>query len=192
MNPEKPTVEPKECCGCGGSQGAPNATQVDDPARRLFLTKVSLGLSGLIGLAIAPPVAAALLEPLLDRPPSQWRDVGALSDFEISETVLVAFDNSTTIAWSGKSGRTGAWLRRIDESRFEAFTLNCAHLGCPVRWEKQAELFLCPCHGGVYYKDGSVAGGPPPHGLARYQVKVQGERVFVLAEPVPITTMKAG
>jgi menaquinol-cytochrome c reductase iron-sulfur subunit len=183
MNPDHPCQA--GCCGGGAQAGA------DDPARRLFLTKVCLGLSGLIGLAIAPPVAAALLEPLLDRPPSQWRDVGPLESFVVSETVLVNFENSTVIAWSGKSGRTGAWLRRLDESNFEAFTLNCAHLGCPVRWEAKAELFLCPCHGGVYYKDGSVAGGPPPHGLARYPVKVEGGRVLVKAEPVPITTMKS-
>ena len=163
----------------------------DDPARRLFLTKVSVGLTGLIGLAIAPPIAAALLEPLLDRAPNQWRDVGALADFKVAETVLVSFDNSLSVAWAGKSGRTGAWLRRVDEQNFEAFTLNCSHLGCPVRWEGKAELFLCPCHGGVYYKDGSVAGGPPPHGLVKYPVKVTQDRVFVLAEPVPITTMKA-
>lgn len=182
MNPESDTNSGEAGCGCGG--------QDCDPSRRLFLTKVSLGLSALIGAVIAPPIAAALLEPLLDRPPNQWRDVGSLLDFRVSETVLVDFENSSIIKWSGKTGRTGAWLRRTDETNFEAFTLNCAHLGCPVRWEAQAELFLCPCHGGVYYKDGSVAGGPPPHGLAKYPVKVEGGRVLVKAEPVPITTLK--
>jgi menaquinol-cytochrome c reductase iron-sulfur subunit len=173
------------------AQPEPDAVAPDDPARRLFLTKISIGLTGLIGVVIAPPIVAAMVEPLLDRPPNQWRDVGALSDFKVAETVLVSFDNSSQIAWSGKSGRTGAWLRRVDEQNFEAFTLNCSHLGCPVRWEGEAELFLCPCHGGVYYKDGSVAGGPPPHGLVKYPVKVSADRVMVLAEPVPITTMKA-
>lgn len=181
MNPEQEAKAQPEC-GC--------ANQPIDVGRRMFLTKVSLGLSALIGVVIAPPIAAALLEPLLDRPPSQWRDVGSLADFRVSETVLVSFDNSTKIAWSGRTGRTGAWLRRLDETNFEAFTLNCAHLGCPVRWEAQAELFLCPCHGGVYYKDGSVAGGPPPHGLAKYPVRVEGDRVMVKAEPVPITTLR--
>lgn len=186
MNPEAPPEEgPEACQGCG-CDCDPDPV---DPARRLFLTKISIGMSGLIGLAIAPPVAAALLEPLLDNPPSQWRDVGDLADFTIDDTVLVNFENSSVIAWSGKTGRTGAWLRREDEQNFTAFTLNCSHLGCPVRWEGKAELFLCPCHGGVYYKDGSVAGGPPPHGLIKYPTKVENGRVFVKAEPVPITTM---
>ena len=172
-----------------GCKNCPKA--VADPGRRLFLTKVSVGLTGLMAAIIAPPIIAAFTEPLLDAAVPVWRDVGSLTDFEMEKTVLVSFDNSLKVAWSGKTGKTGAWLRRLDGTDFEAFTLNCAHLGCPVRWEPEAELFLCPCHGGVYYKDGTVAGGPPPKALAKYPVKVEGDRVFVKAEPVPITTMKA-
>jgi menaquinol-cytochrome c reductase iron-sulfur subunit len=56
-----------------------------------------------------------------------------------------------------------------------------------VRWEEGAELFMCPCHGGVYYKDGSVAAGPPPEPLPKYQVRLKDGNVQVLASPVPIT-----
>ena len=172
-------------------QEEPETPEVDDPSRRSFLTKISLTLTGLIGVAIAPPLLAALTQPLLDSPTAQWRDVGPLEDFPVSQTLLVNFENSDVVAWAGKTGRTGAWVRRLTENDFEAFTLNCAHLGCPVRWEPKADLFLCPCHGGVYYKDGTVAGGPPPHALPKYPVKVSKGRVLVKAEPVPITTMKA-
>ena len=50
---------------------------------------------------------------------------------------------------------------------FQVFAINCAHLGCPVRWFPESRLFMCPCHGGVYYEDGSRASGPPPRGLYR-------------------------
>ena len=46
------------------------------------------------------------------------------------------------------------------DDEFVAFSVNCAHLGCPVRWLREAHLFMCPCHGGVYYEDGRVAAGP--------------------------------
>jgi menaquinol-cytochrome c reductase iron-sulfur subunit len=39
---------------------------------------------------------------------------------------------------------------------------------------------MCPCHGGVYYKDGSVAAGPPPRPLERYPVRVQDGQVEIL------------
>ena len=45
--------------------------------------------------------------------------------------------------------------------------VNCAHLGCPVSWFPQSGLFMCPCHGGVYYANGDRASGPPPRGLFR-------------------------
>ena len=69
---------------------------------------------------------------------------------------------------------------------FTAFAVNCTHLACPVNWQAQAEIFLCPCHGGVFYGDGRVAAGPPPRPLPRYDVRVQGNNVQILTRPVPI------
>ena len=51
-----------------------------------------------------------------------------------------------------------------------------------------AELFMCPCHGGVFYKDGRVAAGPPQAPLSRYGVRVNKDDVEILAPPVPIQT----
>jgi menaquinol-cytochrome c reductase iron-sulfur subunit len=52
----------------------------------------------------------------------------------------------------------------------------------------EAKLFLCPCHGGVYYADGDVAAGPPPRPLFRYDVRVLNGLVQVKAAPIPIVT----
>jgi Rieske Fe-S protein len=53
---------------------------------------------------------------------------------------------------------------RLDP-RFLVLAVNCAHLGCPVEWFQESGLFMCPCHGGVYYENGERASGPPPRGL---------------------------
>jgi len=45
---------------------------------------------------------------------------------------------------------------------------SCAHLGCPVRWMSDKQLYLCPCHGGLYDVNGGWVGGPPPRGMYRY------------------------
>jgi menaquinol-cytochrome c reductase iron-sulfur subunit len=82
-------------------------------------------------------------------------------------------------------------LRRTGDREFTAFGLNCTHLGCPVNWRPGAELFLCPCHGGVYYADGSVAGGPPPRPLVRYSIRIGGgNRVQVLTRPLQQTIVQ--
>lgn len=154
--------------------------------RRKFLARLSIGL-GCIGAAlVGVPVAGFLLAPLFESVARKWRAVGAVSAFKSGETVEVKFEDASSVAWAGVTGQTGAWLRRETDGQFVAFAVNCTHLGCPVRWLQEAELFMCPCHGGVYYKDGTVAAGPPPRPLIRYPVRVNQGQVEVLTTPTPI------
>jgi menaquinol-cytochrome c reductase iron-sulfur subunit len=88
--------------------------------------------------------------------------------------------------WAGVTAKNAAWLRRTAGDEFIAFAITCSHLGCPVRWEQSARLFLCPCHGGVYYEDGAVAAGPPPVPLARYPVRIQDGAVQIQTMPLVI------
>jgi menaquinol-cytochrome c reductase iron-sulfur subunit len=157
--------------------------------RRQFLSRLSIGLSGVIGVGVAAPVVAYLIAPLFKEVPTDiWRDVGAVYDFKIGETKEVAFDDAQSVAWAGVTSRTAAWLRREGENEFRAFAVNCTHLGCPVSWLPSANLFECPCHGGVYYADGRVAGGPPPQRLNEYKVRVNAARVEIQASGIPITS----
>ncbi|MEO6904216.1 MAG: Rieske (2Fe-2S) protein [Bacteroidia bacterium] len=157
--------------------------------RRSFLIKVSLGLSALSAIAVAVPVFSALLAPLLEKTPELWRRVGSLDDFAVGTTNIVKFENADAKAWAGVTALSAAWLRRDEENLFTAFSANCTHLGCPIRWEAGAELFMCPCHGGVYYKDGTVASGPPPRALVQYQVRVNKNDVELLTAPIPLTPL---
>jgi Rieske Fe-S protein len=47
-----------------------------------------------------------------------------------------------------------------------------------VSWFPQSGLFMCPCHGGVYYSNGERASGPPPRGLfhCAWRVKMAGSK----------------
>jgi menaquinol-cytochrome c reductase iron-sulfur subunit len=160
--------------------------------RRRLLSRVSLALSGLAAAVVGVPIVAYLLSPLLQPPPEEWRDLGLVANFGIGETVEVAYDEPSSLPWAGQTARTAVWLRRTGDRDFTAFGLNCTHLGCPVNWRPGAELFLCPCHGGVYYADGSVAGGPPPRPLVRYSVRIAGaDRVQVLTKPLSQTISQA-
>ena len=44
---------------------------------------------------------------------------------------------------------------------------------------------MCPCHGGVYYEDGSRASGPPPCGLFEYEWRIEDDRLEILAGNLP-------
>ncbi|HLH41867.1 MAG TPA: ubiquinol-cytochrome c reductase iron-sulfur subunit [Bryobacteraceae bacterium] len=155
-------------------------------ARRRFLARLSLALGSLAAALIALPVVGFLLAPLFESIAKKWRLVGALHDFQEGQTVAVKFEDASPVPWAGVTGQTAAWLRREPHNEFVAFAVNCTHLGCPVRWIETAQLFMCPCHGGVYNRDGSVAAGPPPRPLVRYPVRVLNGKVEILAGPTPI------
>jgi Rieske Fe-S protein len=53
-------------------------------------------------------------------------------------------------------------------NKLNVLSNSCAHLGCPVRWMSDKQLYLCPCHGGLYDINGGWVGGPPPRGMYRY------------------------
>lgn len=164
-----------------------NEDQTDEK-RRAFLIKLSLGLGGLSALIAGVPVVSALLAPLLEKTPQVWRKVADLDEFAVGEVKLVTLENADPQVWAGITAKSAAWLRRDSETVFKAFSANCTHLGCPVRWEAGAQLFMCPCHGGVYYKDGTVASGPPPKALVQYPVRINKGQVEIQTAPVPITT----
>jgi len=54
-----------------------------------------------------------------------------------------------------------------------------------VHWFEESKLFMCPCHGGVYYEDGSRASGPPPRGLFEYDWQVVRGRLYVFGGEMP-------
>jgi menaquinol-cytochrome c reductase iron-sulfur subunit len=155
-------------------------------ARRQLLGQMSIGLGAVCGAAISVPGLGFVAAPLFSAEPREWKAVGKVESFKIGETVNVVFTDASPLPWAGVTSRTSAWLRRVGEDKFVAFSVNCAHLGCPVRWMEKARLFMCPCHGGVYYEDGRVAAGPPPHPLTRYKVRVEAGQVEIRTEPIPI------
>lgn len=147
--------------------------------RRRFLSWLTAGLGAVAAIAASIPAIGFLFEPPPRREREVWRAVGNVDDFHIGDTVEARFVDVASVPWAGQASEIAVWLRRKSATEFVAFSLNCTHLGCPVRWERGAQLFLCPCHGGVYYADGSVAGGPPPRALAQYPTRVEGSRVMV-------------
>ncbi len=168
MNEDKPALPPEEI------------------TRRQALGRITL-LAGMVGaVLVGAPIVGFLFSPLIRKPPLEWRNVGKVDQFKIGETVQVAYQNPSPESWAGITANSAAWLRRLSATEFVAFSVNCTHLGCPVRWLPDAGLFLCPCHGGVYDSQGQVVAGPPPKALFHYPVRVQNGQVQIQTSPIPI------
>jgi len=162
-------------------------------SRRAFLFKLSVLLNGAVGVVLAVPILGYLLGPAWKKRSSydSWVALGSVNEFPEGETRLVDYRNPVTTAWDGQTGNVACWVRRISGQQFQVFAINCAHLGCPVRWFAQSKLFLCPCHGGAYYADGSLASGPPPRGLFEYKHKISGDKLMIRAGEMPTLATEA-
>ena len=91
--------------------------------------------------------------------------------------------------WDGMTANTGVYVRSLGpvdgKAQFLVFAVNCAHLGCPVSWFAESGLFMCPCHGGIYYADGARASGPPPRGLYQCVWRVEDGKLEIQAPHYP-------
>lgn len=183
-NEKHPQAQPSS-----GSESSEVSEGSDGLTRKDFLTRISLSIAGLSAAVMAVPVISALVAPLLESKESLWRSIGRVEDFPVGSTRLVNFENADPEPYAGMLARSAAWLRHTEGDTFIAFAVNCTHLGCPVRWEETAQLFMCPCHGGVYYRDGTVAAGPPPRPLPEYKVRVVNGEVQLQTAPLPITSV---
>lgn len=159
-------------------------------SRRGALMKLGLLFNGIVGVILAVPIVSYLVSPVLRARKTgydSWLNLGALDQFPAGQTRLAVYRNPVVNPTDGETANIPCWVRNVDGETFQVFAINCAHLGCPVRWFTQSGLFLCPCHGGAYYADGSRASGPPERGLFEYRYKVQQGSLLIEAGEMPTT-----
>ncbi len=150
------------------------------PGRRTFFSWLTYGVSAATAVVLGLPVISFLLG--ARRAPVEWVPLGPVKDFPLNQTRMRTFTNPISVPWDGMVAHTGLFVRNegLDEQKNEStrgfkfliLAVNCAHLGCPVEWFQESGLFMCPCHGGVYYANGEHASGPPPRGLYPYVYRV--------------------
>jgi len=157
-------------------------------SRRGILIGIGLSFNAAIAALLAVPVFRYLFSPVTrqrKRGYDAWISLGPLEQFPPGETRMATFQQPGANASDGETGNIPCWVRRLDGEVFQVFAINCAHLGCPVRWFPQSNLFMCPCHGGAYYQDGSRASGPPERGLFEYRYKVEKGALLIRPGQIP-------
>jgi Rieske Fe-S protein len=163
-------------------------TAPDGLSRRGVLVKLGILFNGAIGAILAVPIVGYILSPVIrERKPGyqSWLSLGPIGQFPEGQTRLATYRSPAPNPSDGETANIPCWVRRVDSENFQVFAINCAHLGCPVRWFPQSGLFMCPCHGGVYYSDGSRASGPPERGLFEYSYRVEQGSLMIRPGEMP-------
>lgn len=164
------------------------STQPPSTMSRRGLLKLGVALNALAGILLGIPLVGFLASAARKKQMIEaiaWIPLGDVSQFPEGETRLTTFRNPLTRPWDGATGDIPCWVRRLEGENFQVFAINCTHLGCPVRWFEESKLFMCPCHGGVFYEDGEHAAGPPPRALYTYKYKVENNELFIAAGIMP-------
>jgi menaquinol-cytochrome c reductase iron-sulfur subunit len=154
--------------------------------RRTWFFRVGLAFNALAATMIGVPIIGYVFSTFLNKNPrSSWITLGPVEMFPEGDTRMAKFRDPFVKPWDGETGNVPCWVRHIQGDKFQVFAINCTHLGCPVRWFNESRLFMCPCHGGVFYEDGSHASGPPPRGLYQYQHRIENGKLVIYGGHLP-------
>jgi Rieske Fe-S protein len=150
-------------------------------SRRDFM-KLTIGaIGGLIGLGFGIPAIAYVVTPALTQSQAQqWIQLGATSKIELGKPTLFKVTISRQTGWIVNQEELSIYVLTEDGRDYVAMSNVCTHLGCRIRWIADQDQYVCPCHNGVFDKQGKVVSGPPPRPLDRYQTKVENDQLFIL------------
>jgi len=149
-------------------------------SRRQFMSATICAIGGLIGAAIGIPAIEYIIGPALAKKTQNWIRLAAISKIELNTPTLFKATIENQTGWISAQEEISAYVLTEDGQTYVALSNVCTHLGCRVRWIQDESKFACPCHNGVFAKDGSVISGPPPRPLDRFQTKVENGVLFIL------------
>ena len=151
-----------------------------DLSRRNFLSIATWAIGGLISLALGVPAIAYIIGPALKlNNAQQWIQLGSTAKIELGTPTLFKAKIERQTGWITNEEEISAYALTENGRDFVALSNICTHLGCRVRWVADQEKFFCPCHNGIYDKDGNVVSGPPPHPLDHYEVKIENNQLYI-------------
>lgn len=147
--------------------------------RRRFLSAAIAAMGSLIGAVIGVPAVAYVIGPALKERAEDWVQLGAINKVDLGHPTLFKTTIERQTGWISAQEEVAAYVLTENGQDFAAISNVCTHLGCRVRWIEGEEQFFCPCHNGIFGKDGSVIGGPPPRPLDRFETKLENGVLFI-------------
>ncbi|HEV3120360.1 MAG TPA: Rieske 2Fe-2S domain-containing protein [Isosphaeraceae bacterium] len=146
--------------------------------RRDLFGYLTVALGGLMGLVVAVPGVAYLLDPLRRTfKKNDFSPLVRLNDLEPGVPRAVSMIAEREDAWVRYPPEPvgTVWLVRQPAGASPpviAFTAECPHLGCSVNLAPDHKSFLCPCHTSAFTFEGKPLNQVPPRPMDQLEVKV--------------------
>lgn len=148
-------------------------------SRRQFMSVAITAIGGVIGAVVGLPAIAYIVGPALKKQTEDWVRLGVIAKVELGTPTLFKATVNRQTGWIDAQEEISAYILTEDGQNFVALSNVCTHLGCRVRWIQEQGKFFCPCHAGVFAKDGRVISGPPPRPLDHFETKIEGGVLYV-------------
>jgi menaquinol-cytochrome c reductase iron-sulfur subunit len=141
--------------------------------RRDFLGLLVAAGAAIAGGIVAVPSLITAFSPVYGkRRRDSWRAVGRLSEFP-SGTVKAALVKRQKKHWPQSVRTEPVFVWRPDETEVVVFSRSCTDLACPLNYDAGSGCYFCPCHGGIFSREGTVMAGPPPRPMLRFACRVR-------------------
>jgi menaquinol-cytochrome c reductase iron-sulfur subunit len=156
------------------SKGASDQNPGGEPvSRRRFLGYVIGGISGAIAATVGVPLVGYFLSPIWKKNAPLLTPIARTTEIPIGQPTFVTYEQRIRDGWYISTLSKGAWVVNQDNNQFIVYDPKCTHLNCPYYWDKDRQIFHCPCHGGEFDINGNVLAGPPPRPLDRLEFTIQ-------------------
>ncbi|KUP06563.1 menaquinol-cytochrome C reductase [Bacillus coahuilensis p1.1.43] len=163
-------------------------------SRRQFLNYTLTGVGGFMAAGMLMPMVRFAVDPVLKSAgESDFKPTSQKVDELTAEPVRVDFKYEQKDAWYTSEVTQTAWVYKDEKGEVIALSPICKHLGCTVNWnnEDHPNQFFCPCHLGLYEKNGANVPGTPPLGpLDVYPTEVSEDGYLLLGKPQPNNLVK--
>lgn len=132
--------------------------------RRDFFNEVAAGALGIAAVGAAVVTVKYLSPNVLFEPPTRFR-AGQPEDYPANSVTYIEDQQ--------------VYIVRTDQG-FYAQSAVCTHLGCITKWNPEASLIQCPCHGSVFNKEGAVVHGPAPRPLTHFAIRLMPDGALLV------------
>ena len=151
--------------------------------RREFVGGVAGLIGAIVSIVLGLPLIAYVISPALKKGgPQEWITLGPVSAVDPGQPTAFSFSTVKQVGW--KHTRITHMVYAITDEGGDIAVLSdvCTHLSCKVRWHPEQSAFLCPCHSGVFDRQGNVLQGPPPRPLDRFEARVENDQLMISVE----------
>lgn len=154
-----------------------------EASRRKFLGGVIGVVAAAVTALVGLPAIGYIISPGVKRQNSdKWLPLGPVESLTPGVPTGFPFSRTITDGWVQATQTGVAYALTSDGQNVKVFSNVCTHLSCRVNWDEGRNGFFCPCHDGLFSKEGEVVAGPPPRPLDQFETKIENGQISILLE----------